>query len=330
MVRSLASSRVLVADDEEGIRRALERLIVAEGWSAQTVSDGEEAVAAGRTGAFDLVLLDVRMPGLDGYEVCEILKNDDLTRLTPVVLVTGLHGQADRIRGIEAGADDFLSKPIDPAELVARVRSLLRIKHYTDELEQSEALILALARAIEARDPHTLGHCARLATLGPRLGERIGLDESQVMALGRGGIVHDLGKVAVPDSILLKEGMLTLDERAVMEQHPVRGAEICAGLRSFAHVVPIIRHHHERFDGSGYPDGLTGDQIPVTARVMQVVDIFDALTTTRPYRQAMRPQTAMNILRQEVDRGWSDPDIVRTFEEMVIEDSRNRGTYAAF
>jgi len=329
MADSSNPPRILVADDDSHVRRSLTRLLESEGWRVHTVDGGAEAIRAIEADEFDLVILDVIMPNPNGFETCRHIKGDDRTRLTPVILVTGLDAQEDRILGIRAGADDFLSKPWDTPTLIARVQSLLRLKHFTDELERSEKLIMALARAIEGRDTHTRGHCARLADLGSRLGRQMGLDDDDVLALRRGGTVHDLGKIAVPDAILLKSGPLTSSERAIMNQHPVHGAEICGDLRTFHDVVPIIRHHHERFDGSGYPDGLAGHDIPTTARVLQIVDIYDALTSDRPYRGALSPQRAIEELREERRRGWVDPEILATFEEMIAGSLNGGGRIVA-
>jgi putative two-component system response regulator len=257
------------------------------------------------------------MPGMDGFEVCRHIKATPETRLTPVVLITGLTATEDRIMGINSGADDFLSKPIDLNELLARTRSLLRLKQYTDELENAEAVLFSLAHSIEARDPYTHGHCERLAEMSARMGERLGVPEEQIKALRRAGVVHDIGKVAVPDSILLKPGPLTADETKVMQKHPVVGERICAPLKTFRLVLPIIRHHHEKHDGSGYPDGLSGDEIPLTARILQLSDVYDALTTDRPYKVAFTPEVALDLMGEEAERGWWDRGLFEAFREMI-------------
>jgi len=278
---------VLVVDDVAGNRRLLESLLAPDGHVVRTARDGDEAVRSVQDAPPDLVLMDVMMPRVDGFEACRAIKQDPGTRLIPVVLVTSLDDTASRIRGIEAGADDFVSKPFNAHELRARVRSLLRIKRYTDDLDSAESVIVSLALTIEARDPTTDGHCQRLARYAPALGRSIGLDEDDIVALTRGGFLHDIGKVGVPDAVLLKPGPLMHEEYELMKRHTIVGDRLCGDLRSLRNVRPIVRHHHERLDGSGYPDGLRGDAIPLLAQIVGIVDVFDALTTTRPYKAAM-------------------------------------------
>jgi putative two-component system response regulator len=304
-------------DDETGARAALEFLLRREGFEVRDAADGPAAIQECASFRPDLILLDIMMPGMDGFEVCRRIKATPETRLTPVVLITGLTGTEDRIMGINAGADDFLSKPIDLNELLARTRSLLRLKQYTDELENAEAVLFSLAHSIEARDPYTHGHCERLAEMSARMGERLGLTEEQIKALRRAGVVHDIGKVAVADSILLKPGPLTADEAKIMQKHPVVGERICAPLKTFRLVLPIIRHHHEKHDGTGYPDGLQGEEIPLTARILQLSDVYDALTTDRPYKVAFTAEVALDLMEEEAERGWWDRELFEAFREMI-------------
>lgn len=308
---------ILVADDEPANREILSELLAVAGYRTVEAEDGARALEVLRSHQVDLALLDVMMPGRTGFSVCHEAKSDPNTRLIPVVLVTGLNRSEDRLKGIESGADDFLGKPVDRAELLARVRSLLRLKQFTDELESAESVLCTLAISIEAKDPYTVGHCDRLSVYAEAMGKRIGLTPELQIALRRGGIVHDLGKVAVPEYILRKPGPLTPEERKIMEEHPVVGERICAPLKSFRSVLPIIRHHHEKLDGSGYPDGLKGDAIPLTARILSTVDIYDALTTDRPYRKAFSREQAIATLHQEVKRGWWDPALIREFEAVL-------------
>jgi putative two-component system response regulator len=308
---------LLIVDDIAGNCRLLESLLAPDGHVVRTAGDGDEAMRAVRDAPPDLVLMDVMMPTVDGFEACHAIKQDPITRLIPIVLVTSLNDTASRVRGIEAGADDFISKPFNAPELRARVRSLLRIKRYTDDLDSAESVIISLALIIEARDRTTDGHCQRLARYASAFGRSLGLDEDDVAALERGGFLHDIGKVGTPDAVLLKPGRLTREEYELMKQHTIIGDRLCGELRSLRRVRPIVRHHHERLDGSGYPDGLRGAAIPLLAQLMGIVDVFDALTTERPYRAALPFAQAAEELRREVACGWHRGDLVETFLDQV-------------
>ena len=308
---------ILVADDLAANRELLEELLTTQGFTVITVSGGADVIQELARTPVDLVLMDVMMPGLTGFQACEKIKNNPDTYLIPVILITALCDRQDRIEGIKVGADDFLSRPVDRTELLARVRSHLRLKHRTDEVERAESVLFSLARSIEGKDPYTHGHCERLADYSARLGQQLGLAEDQITALRRAGIVHDVGKIAVPDAILLKPGRLTPDEWTIIREHSAVGERICAPLKSFRFVLPIIRHHHEKLDGSGYPDGLRGDAIPIAARVLQIVDVYDALTTDRPYKKAFSITDALQTMKEEVSQGWWDPHIFDQFERLV-------------
>jgi putative two-component system response regulator len=309
---------ILIADDNEDNRELLTALLSAEGYQVVCATDGQRALELVNSGSIDLALLDVVMPRPTGYEVCQAMKSKPETRLIPVVLLTSLNTDSDRIHGIMCGADDFLNKPVNKHELLARVHSLTRLKQFTDELDNAETVLSSLALSIEAKDPYTEGHCDRLSKYSVAVAEKLGLPEDLRVALRRGGLVHHIGKLGVPEHILLKPGPLTPEERKIMEQHTIMGERICAPLRSFRHVLPIIRHHHEKQDGSGYPDGLKGAGVPLTARILQITDIYDALTTDRPYRKALPPPEAFAILHKEVERGWWDGSILDEFEAVVL------------
>ncbi len=320
MLNSRASkATILVADDNEMNRDLLRALLEEEGYRVICAGDGNRALHIIREKQVDLVLLDVIMPGKTGFEVCFSIKSRAETRFIPVVLVTGLTSVGERIEGFQSGADDFLSKPVNKQELLARTRSLLRLKEYTDELENAEAVLFSLALSIESKDPYTKGHCDRLSEFSVALGRRLGVPHEQGIALRRAGVVHDIGKIGVPEHILVKAGPLTADEWAIMKQHPVVGERICAPLRSFGLVLPIIRHHHEKLDGSGYPDGLKGNQIPLTARILQITDIYDALVTDRPYREALTPEAAIETMRAEAKLGWWDRCLIDELEALISQ-----------
>jgi putative two-component system response regulator len=313
------AARILVVDDHPTIAGLMSQLLSQRGYDVVTAADAEQAEAEVRRQAPDLILSDVRMPGKSGYELCRDLKAAPATRLIPFVLITGLSDGADKLRGIEAGADDFLNKPVLAEELTARVKSLLRVKEFTDELETADSVLCTLGLIVEGRDPYTEGHCERLALRAADLGRHLGLDEDSIVALRRGGYLHDLGKIAVPDSVLKKGSDLSLAEWEIMKQHPVTGENICKPLKSLRPVLPIIRHHHEHADGSGYPDGLRAGEIPLLPRVLQVVDVYDALRTARPYKPALPHDQAAQTMREEARQGLWDAELVNEFFGMLAQ-----------
>lgn len=307
---------VLVIDDAAPARELLSTVLARDGYQVQGAPNGSGILELVRRYRPDVVLMDVLMPGGGGYEACAAIKAQADTRLIPVVLIIGLDDSSSRVHGIEAGADDFLTKPFNLVELRARVRSLVRIKRYTDDLDSAEAAIISLALTIEARDPFTNGHCHRLAAAARQMGQALGLCAEDVTALTRGAFLHDIGKVGISDAILLKPARLDRDEYLEMQRHTVIGDRVCSELRSLRAVRPIVRHHHERLDGSGYPDGLRGDAIPLLAQITGIVDVFDALTYARPYRAAMPVEKALRELRSEAARGWRSRHLVDTWIDL--------------
>jgi putative two-component system response regulator len=309
--------RILVVDDNPNTMSLMQDLLSAKGYDVVVAPDAVQAESEILRHPPDLVLSDVVMPGKSGYELCRELKENPATRLIPFVLITGLTEREDRVRGIESGADDFLNKPIYPEELFARVKSLLKLKEFTDELETAESVLCTLGLSVESRDPYTEGHCERLAENASNLGRHLHLDEDEITALRRGGYLHDLGKIAVPDEILKKGANLTAEEWVVMKRHPLTGENICRPLRSLRLVLPIIRNHHEHFDGSGYPDGIQGHDIPLLARILQVVDVYDALRTARPYKPALAHDQAAITMREEARAGLWDEELVGELLSML-------------
>jgi len=309
--------RILVVDDNPELAAVMRELLSGAGYDVKTLIDSESAFAEIRRQLPDLILSDVIMPGKSGYELCHQLKSDPATRLIPFLLMTGMGDGSDKLRALEVGADDLISKPVPSAELFARVKSLLKLKEFTDELETAESVICTLALSVESRDTYTEGHCDRLAVNAVNLGHHLGLDQDSIVALRRGGYLHDLGKIAVPDEILKKGSNLTPQEWEIMKQHPATGEKICRPLKSLRLVLPIIRHHHEHADGSGYPDGLRQGEIPLLPRVLQVVDVYDALRTARPYKPARTHEQAAETMLAEAREGCWDEELVTEFFSML-------------
>ena len=290
---------VLVVEDDLANRALLERILEREGYRTTSAGDGEAALLAVGEHAPDLVLLDIGLPRMDGYEVTRRLRSHLTTMTVPIILLTGRTGLDDVVEGLDAGADDFLSKPFRQPELMARIRSALRLRQALLRMDAAHTAIAALANAVEAKDPTTERHCQRLANLAARLGAQAGLEGIELEAVAYGALLHDVGKIGVPEAILTKPGPLDSDEWEMMRRHPEIGERICLPLASAGLFSPIVRHHHERWDGRGYPDGLRGEAIPLGARIVGIVDSFDAMTHDRPYRRGMQPALAVNELWRE-------------------------------
>jgi putative two-component system response regulator len=309
----MEQTTILVVEDDTRVRSVLTEHLTSLGYGIVAAASAEEALQRLEETTPDLVLTDVHMGPMSGIELCAKLKRHPRFQLTPVIILTGQSDLKARVAGLAAGADDFFAKPFNLLEIRTRVAALLRVKFLLDQLERAESVITTLGLTIEARDPYTAGHCERLARYAVGLGKALSVDEPMLKALWLGGFLHDLGKIAVPDRILLKSGALDTAERAVIQTHPVVGADLVREMRTLDGVRPIIRHHHERFDGSGYPDGLKGEEIPLGARIMAVVDVYDALRTERPYKSALSQEEAIAILLQETETGYWDQRVVRTF-----------------
>src|SRR5579862_8741656 len=309
--------RVLVVDDEVGNRMVVRRVLEAEGYLVDEATDGENAIEAVLRAAPDLVLLDLEMPKADGYSALRVLKGDPKTRLIPVVMLTSHDQLAEKVRALEFGVDDYLLKPFNLPELTARVKSLVALKRFTDDLEHAERIMGAMAQCIEGRDRYTGNHCRRLAAYATRVGKAFGLAQDNLKVLYLGGIFHDLGKVAISDAILNKPGRLTSEEMELMKTHPAACSEILVGMRTMEGVHPLIRNHHEKLDGSGYPDRLSGEGIPLLVRIMSVVDVFDALHTKRSYKDSLPLDRCLAILREEVVKGWWDRDVVEALAAVL-------------
>jgi len=312
-----APSRVLVVDDDETVSSLFARILSREGYTVETAANFESARQLLERHPPDVILLDVVLPDAGGFSICKQLKDDASTRLIPVILVTGLSDPESRINGRRAGADDYLTKPVDPQELIARVSTAARLKRYTDDLDSAASIVMTLAVMIESRDGLTEGHCHRMANYATAIGRALGLNATDLQTLHRGGFLHDIGMLAIPPSVLLKAGPLEPEEFERVKSHTVVGDELCRNLRSLQAVRPIVRHHHERRDGSGYPDGLAGDQIPLLAQIISVVDTYDAVTHSRPYQRTHSPDDAIQLLRTEVEQGLRERAIVEAFARIV-------------
>ncbi len=295
---------VLVVDDVPANRDLLDGHLQDLGYDVRQARDGLEALEIIEAEEPDLVLLDIEMPRLDGLTLCRKLKADPLHRLVPIVLITAFQDRETRLRGIAAGADEFLTKPFDAKELLLRTRVLLHDRALNKRLDATESVLLTLARTVEARDRYTIHHAERVGLLSRAIGRAGGQSEEELEILYRGGVLHDLGKIAIPDAILLKGGPLDPEEWAVMREHSAEGYRICLPLRSTAQFLPIIRHHHEHVDGRGYPDHLVGTDIPLGARIAAIADTWDAMTSDRPYRAGLEPAEALRRLHEGSGKQW--------------------------
>jgi putative two-component system response regulator len=308
-----AGRRILVVEDDPTVGAALEHILRSEGYRVTRARDGRAGLAAVLADPPDLMLLDVNMPHMSGFEVAKRVKADPKTSLLPIVILTGESEFEARLQAWDAGADDFLSKPFQVVEVLARCRSLLRTKSLVDELDSAQSVLFALARTLEAKSRYTQGHSERVTTHAVALADRIGLQPMDCERLRHGSLLHDIGKISTPDSILDKPARLTPEEIAIVRQHPLEGVRIVEPLRSIREVIPFIRWHHERMDGGGYPDGIFGGSIPLAVRVLSVADVFDALASERPYRPPLPLEECEQIMRGDSASGGLDPELVEVF-----------------
>ncbi len=304
---------ILVIDGNEMSRRFTKATLKNDAYRIRECRTPSEAMEVLQNENVDVIVLDLMLPEMSGPEFCHWLKSNRKTQFIPTLMLTSIKGIENEITGLSSGAEEYLIKPVLPTVLRARIRVMLRLKALIDSLEEAETILFSVAIAVERRDKNTGLHCERLASYSVMMGEALGLSPLELTALYRGGFLHDIGKISVPDEILFKKGKLTASEWDVMRKHTLQGEDICRPMKSLATVLPIIRNHHEKWDGTGYPDGLKAEEIPLLARILQVVDIYDALTTARPYKRALSPEEALDIMRQEVEKGWRDPVLTKLF-----------------
>ena len=316
---------LVIGQGDAEAHEATKALLQAEGYDVVVLADPDEALAQSARLAPAVVLCDLELAKTDGFEICKRLKAAPSTRLVPVVLVTTPDKLDRKVDALDAGAEDLLARPFDAPELKARMRNLLRMRKLTQALESAENVVFALATAIEQKDDYTEGHGERVAQYARLLANHVGLSEREVKAVYTGGILHDVGKIGCPDSILNKPGPLTPEEFQVIKRHPVHGFQICKHLKSLGPLtLSCIRNHHERLDGTGYPDGMTESSIEKVVRIMSISDVFDALATARAYKPAFPTATCFRILREEAQRGWWDGELVEAFVEMICEKGLDR------
>mgnify|MGYP003662817160 CR=1 FL=1 len=306
--------RILVADSNATIRKLLRHSLASEDYEIVEAGDGQQALElAMQRPEPHAILIDARIKGIDGLQVCRQLKGDMQYRTIPVIVMTTTGASEEISEAVDAGADEFLSKPINRCELAVRLRSITRMHQGNSEMIGAESVALSLARAVASKDGYSSGHVEQVANFAVAFGKSLGLDSAELKMLRYGAILHNVGKIAIPDSILEKTGPLTPRERALFHQHPRVGCDICAPLKPLRPVLPIIRHHKEHFDGTGYPDGLRGAQIPLMAQVVGIVDVYSALTSDRPFRRAKSNAEAIEILRERACQGVHDLELVEKF-----------------
>jgi putative two-component system response regulator len=304
---------ILVVDDDPNVATLVQRVLETDGHRVRVAGDGHTGLAMVAEAQPDLIVLDLEMPGLGGLDVCYRLKQATATRHTPILILTGREARDARVPAWELGADEFLSKPPRPQDLVARCRSLLRTKRLVDDLDSAEAVVFAFARTVEAKSRYTQGHSERVSHYAAVLGERVGLLPSEMEILRQGAVLHDIGKICIPDAILDKPGPLSVEEYERVKRHPLEGFRILEGLKSIRAVLPLVRGHHERLDGRGYPDGLSGDEIPLLVRILAIADVYDAVSSERPYRPALPEAKCFEILQTDAARGGLDCRLVEMF-----------------
>jgi putative two-component system response regulator len=320
------ASTVLIVDDERMGRETLESILDGQGYTLETAENGLEAIEKARRMLPDVILLDVMMPGMTGFEVCSKIRSDDLTAEIPIIFLTALDDRSVKMQGLQSGADDYITKPYDRHELRARLQNITRLNRYRKLLVEREnvvqehlklmsaydATIMGWSRAMEMRDRETEGHAQRVTELTLHLARAMGMSEEELIHIRRGALLHDMGKLGVPDSVLHKLDALTPEEWEVMRQHPQYAYDMLSPIEYLRPALDIPYCHHEKWDGSGYPRGLKGEQIPLAARIFSIADVWDALTTDRLYRPAWDKEMGFEYLRSQSGKHF-DPQVVELF-----------------
>ena len=322
---------VLVVDDIDFNIKLLESLLFPMGYQVLKAASGPEAIEVAKSRLPDLILLDVMMPSMNGFEVCNKLREDPITAEIPVIFVSALDSVDDKVKAFESGGNDYITKPFYHSEVKARVNSALKLKRLQDslkvqnkmlvnqnsELETSEHIILSLIGAVEAKSAYLEGHTKRVSEIAVNIGKILGISSSDMHVLKQSAILHDIGKIGIPDNILNKNESLTEEEFDIIKQHSVIGQNILSPLNNLSKVKQIVRHHHEKLDGSGYPDKISGDEIDLLTRILSVSDVFDALTSDRPYREKLSMFQAIEILLEEAEKGWWDIKVIYALMEFL-------------
>jgi len=312
-----SGGNILIVDPAAARRWRILQVLGDLSGNMREASSTSEGLAILARQPIDMILMDLRAPEIGAANFCREVRKIPNTKFLQIFVLAESDSLEAEVSTIEAGANEFLVAPLRDRALRARVQNNLRHKRMIDSLDDSEAVLFSLAKSVEDRDPDLSLHCQRLSLMTAAMGIALQLPAHEVLTLQRGGYLHDIGKISIPDRVLFKPGPLTPDEWEIMKSHTVRGETICTGIKSLVPVLPIIRSHHERWDGLGYPDGLRGEHIPLLARILQLADIYDALTTVRPYKPAYTAEVALSIIMEETGKGWRDPHLVRVFADIV-------------
>jgi len=326
------SSTILIVDDEYSGRETLQSVLEGEGYNLIMAENGPQAIERAKAFLPDVILLDVMMPGMTGFEVCERIRNDPQVAEIPIIILTALDDRESLLTGLKAGADDFISKPFDRFELRARLIGITRLNRYhklvqeREKLQQShanlleayEATIEGWSHAMDLRDHETEGHSRRVAELTVEMAKAFGKKDEELVHIRRGAFLHDMGKLGIPDAILQKPAKLTEQEWQTMCKHPQFAYNMLYPIEYLRMALDIPLNHHEKWDGTGYPHGLKGEEIPVAARLFTVVDVWDALTSDRPYRAAWSHEEALAYIREQSGKHF-DPQVVDLFFKVIKE-----------